>query len=161
MEHTPALTPKKRPAPGLFWLAGAAAAVLASGVLVYVWRVFYSLDARGWPALPLFCAGAVLALALVGAAWLISRLGSLPARAAGCILAAGVLFCFANPPMQAPDEYNHYLRSYSISQGHLNFDADRQYPEDVCRLYQAFPGAWVSAHTSQGLTQDRGGNTVA
>ena len=99
--------------------------------------------------------------ALVGAAWLISRLGSLPARAAGCILAAGVLFCFANPPMQAPDEYNHYLRSYSISQGHLDFDADRQYPEDVCRLYQAFPGAWVSAHTSQGLTQDDGDNTVA
>ena len=161
MEHTPALTPKKRPAPGLFWLAGAAAAVLASGVLVYAWRVFYSLDARGWPALPLFCAGAALALALVGAAWLISRLGSLPARAAGCILAVGVLFCFANPPMQAPDEYNHYLRSYSISQGHLNFDADRQYPEDVCWLYQAFPGAWVSAHTSQGLTQDEGGNTVA
>jgi len=161
MERTPALYPKKRLPARLFWPAAALAALAGGGALAYYWRVFYSLDARGWPAPLLFGAAGALALLLVGGAWLIRRLRGLPARAAGCILLAGALFCFADPPMQAPDEYNHYLRSYSISQGRFDFDAQRTYPPDVCRLYRAFPGAWVSAHTSQGLAKDEGGNEIA
>ncbi|MBQ5754319.1 MAG: DUF2142 domain-containing protein [Oscillospiraceae bacterium] len=161
MNKNPVFGKIKLPPPWALWLLLGLLAVAASGVVVYAWRVFYSLDARGWPAGPLFLAGAALALALVGAAWFVCRrLHTLPARAVGCILLAGALFCFANPPMQAPDEYNHYLRSYSISQGRFDFDASREYPQDVSRLYNAFPGAWVSAHTSQGLTKDDAGNTV-
>lgn len=34
-------------------------------------------------------------------------------------LCFGSLFCVINPPMQAPDEPQHYLRAYSLSQGDL------------------------------------------
>ena len=65
-----------------------------------------------------------------------------------------MLFAFANPPMQTPDETDHYLRTYAISMGRFDFDAQRGYPEDVDELVAAFPGAWVNAHTSAGLGTD-------
>ena len=63
------------------------------------------------------------------------------------------LFAFANPPANA-DETDHYLRTYAISMGRFDFDAKRSYPEDVNELMDAFPGAWVNAHTSAGLGTD-------
>ena len=45
-----------------------------------------------------------------------------------------MLFAFANPPMQTPDETDHYLRTYAISMGRFDFDAQRGYPEDVDEL---------------------------
>src|SRR5699024_1507847 len=51
-----------------------------------------------------------------------------------------------------PDETAHFLRSYSLSQGRFTFDHDRLYPDDVAKLVESFPGAWVDSHTSQGLT---------
>ena len=38
--------------------------------------------------------------------------------------------------------------------GRFDFDAKRSYPEDVNELMDAFPGAWVNAHTSAGLGTD-------
>lgn len=138
------------------WLAGYAAALLGSAALVYGWRVFYEFNRLG--ALPLtLCAWGVATL-LYGAVFAAVRFArSLPARAALCILVCGALFCFANPPFQTPDETSHFLRSWSISQGHLDFDYARTYPQDLARLAQAFPGAWVSAHTSVALGQDEAG----
>lgn len=138
------------------WLAGYAAALLGSAALVYGWRVFYEFNRLG--ALPLtLCAWGVATL-LYGAVFAAVRFArSLPARLALCILVCGALFCFANPPFQTPDETSHFLRSWSISQGHLDFDYARTYPQDVARLAQAFPGAWVSAHTSVALGQDEAG----
>ena len=75
-------------------------------------------------------------------------------RGACCILLCGALFAFANPPLQTPDETDHYLRTYAISMGRFDFDAKRSYPEDVNELMDAFPGAWVNAHTSAGLGTD-------
>ena len=72
-------------------------------------------------------------------------------RASFC---AGALFAFANPPLQTPDETDHYLRTYAISLGRFDFDYARTYPEDVARLVEAFPGAWVNAHTSAGMGED-------
>ena len=66
----------------------------------------------------------------------------------------GLLFAFANPPLQTPDEADHYLRTYAISTGHFDFDASRTYPDDVAYLLEAFPGAWVNAHTSAGVGTD-------
>ena len=60
----------------------------------------------------------------------------------------------ANPPLQTPDEADHYLRTYAISTGHFDFDASRTYPDDVAYLLEAFPGAWVNAHTSAGVGTD-------
>lgn len=133
--------------------------VLALGAVLglvcsYYWRVFYGLDARGIPPLwpTAFCMG--LGLAVAAVCLLLRRVKDWAARGAVCILLCGALFAFANPPLQTPDETEHYLRTYAISMGRLDFDADRGYPEDVTRLLEAFPGAWVNAHTSAGVGVD-------
>ena len=89
-----------------------------------------------------------------GAALALRRIRDFAARGAVCILLCGALFAFANPPLQTPDETEHYLRTYAISMGRFDFDAQRGYPEDVSRLLHAFPGAWVNAHTSAGVGID-------
>lgn len=127
----------------------------AVGVVVsYYWRVFYGLDARGVPALGVtgLCVG--LAVLAGAAALALRRVRDFARRGAACILLCGVLFAFANPPMQTPDETDHYLRTYAISMGRFDFDATRGYPEDVNELVAAFPGAWVNAHTSAGVGTD-------
>lgn len=128
---------------------GAAAGVAVS----YYWRVFFSLDLRVPPlAVTLGCVG--FAWAVTAACALLRRVGDFAARSAACIFLCGVLFAFANPPLQTPDEADHYLRTYAISMGRFDFDAQRGYPDDVSRLIGTFPGAWVNAHTSAGLGTD-------
>ena len=123
-------------------------------VASYYWRVFYGLDARGLAPLAVtgFCVG--LSILAGTAALLLRRVKDFAKRGAACILLCGILFAFANPPMQTPDETDHYLRTYAISMGHFDFDAERGYPEDVNELVAAFPGAWVNAHTSAGVGTD-------
>ena len=143
-----------------------------AGVIVsYYWRVFYGLDARGVPPLQITGLCVVLAMAAGAAALLLRHCKDFAKRGACCILLCGALFAFANPgtacillcgmlfvfantPMQTPDETDHYLRTYAISMGRFDFDAKRSYPEDVNELMDAFPGAWVNAHTSAGLGTD-------
>ena len=143
------------------WLLGWLALCAGTVGFVYYWRVFYYLEGR-IDALTLNAA----ALGLVSLAWLavygmVHWCKSLEGRAAVCMFLCGVLFCFANPPLQTPDEQNHYLRSYSLSMGWLDFDHDRTYPQDVAKLVESFPGAWVNSHTSQGMTTDDEGNPKA
>ena len=123
-------------------------------VASYYWRVFYGLDARGLA--PLAVTGVCVGLAVLAgaAALLLRRVKDFAKRGTACILLCGTLFVFANPPMQTPDETDHYLRTYAISMGHFDFDAERGYPEDVNELVAAFPGAWVNAHTSAGVGTD-------
>ncbi len=138
-----------RPPAWAGWLLGLAPVTALAVGLVYYWRVFYAFDRMAAGLFTLLACAAAWALYL--AVFLTVRLGrSFAGRAAVCIFVCGALFCFANPPLQAPDETDHYLRSYAISLGRLDFDADRGYPEDVDRLLAAFPGAWVNAHTSVG-----------
>lgn len=132
--------------------AGFFAVEVIAVLLVYYWRVFYYLDARGVAALPL--TGAVCAV--TGALYLLAVAAftlwkDLPRRAAVCIFVCGLLVCFANPPLQTPDETSHFLRSWRMSEGCFVFDANNTYSEDVSRLVQSFPGAWTTAHTSQGI----------
>ena len=112
-------------------------AVCASlGVVVsYYWRVFYGLDARGVSAAGVtgLCVG--LAVLAGAAALALRRVRDFAKKGAACILLCGVLFAFANPPMQTPDETDHYLRTYAISMGRFDFDAQRGYPEDVERAH--------------------------
>ena len=138
------------------WLLGLAPVTALAVGLVYYWRVFYSFDRMAAGLFTLLAC--TVAWALYLAMFLAVRLGrSFAGRAAVCIFVCGALFCFANPPLQAPDETDHYLRSYAISLGRLDFDADRGYPEDVDRLLAAFPGAWVNAHTSVGWGENSQG----
>lgn len=138
------------------WLLGLAPVTALAVGLVYYWRVFYSFDRMAAGLFTLLACAVAWALYL--AVFLAVRFGrSFAGRAAVCIFVCGALFCFANPPLQAPDETDHYLRSYAISLGRLDFDADRGYPEDVDRLLAAFPGAWVNAHTSVGWGENSQG----
>ena len=140
--------------PAVLWGGAALLAVAAGVAWAYYWRVFYYLDARVSPLL--VTGGCVLAcLAAVAMAGILHYgLRSFAAKAAACIAVCGLLFAFADPPMQTPDESEHFLRTYAISMGRLDFDAARGYPADVTRLLDAFPGAWVNAHTSAGVGQD-------
>lgn len=143
-------------------LAGFALTELLAAGIVYCWRVFYYLDVRGVSALQLTGAVCGIAAALYGAALLTVRfVKSTAGRAAVCIFLCGLLFAFVNPPLQTPDEHLHFLRAYSISEGHFDFDADRAYPDDVARLCAAFPGAWVNAHTSAGMRATADGQQEA
>lgn len=136
------------------WAFVLAVGALLGVVLSYYWRVFYGLDARGIPPLwpTLLCVG--LGVGAGAVVLVLRRVKDFAARGAVCVLLCGILFAFTNPPLQTPDETEHYLRTYAISMGRLDFDADRGYPEDVSRLMHAFPGAWVNAHTSAGVGVD-------
>lgn len=147
---------KLKKTPGwVCWLAGLAAVCALGVCAAYYWRVFYYLDARGVPPLAVTGGWCAFAAAVYVLATLVCRfVRDFDGRAALCILLCGALFVFANPPLQTPDEQDHYLRAYSVSMGHFDFDADRGYPESVSRLLTSFPGAWVNAHTSTGVRPD-------
>ena len=136
----------KQHGPAFRWGLAALGAVCAGVALSYAWRVFFYLDARFSPlVVTLGCVG--LALAIVAAAAFVRfACRGFAARGAACVFLCGLLFAFANAPLQTPDETDHYLRTYAISLGRLDFDATRGYPADVSALLTAFPGAWVNAH---------------
>lgn len=140
--------------PAARWGFALLAAVVFGVLLSYFWRVFYSLDGR-FPPLQttLFCIALPVAV-VAGAALVRYAAKTWAARGTLCVLLCGLLFVFANPPLQTPDETDHYLRTYAISTGHFDFDAARTYPDDVAALVHAFPGAWVNAHTSAGIGTD-------
>ena len=139
--------------PAFRWGLAAVAAVVVGVLWAYYWRVFFYLDSRVSPLVPTLGCVALCLLVVLAAAGL-RRLRTLPAKGAVCLLLCGALFCFANPPLQTPDETDHYLRTYAISMGRFDFDYDRTYPDDVAALVEAFPGGWVNAHTSVGVGTD-------
>ena len=133
----------------------AAVLAAAAGVLwSYFWRVFFYLDSRISPLTVTLGCVAFLEVCLLAAVLVRRFVRDFANKGAVCIFLCGLLFAFANPPFQAPDETDHYLRTCAISMGRFDFDASRTYPEDVNALMNAFPGAWVNAHTSAGVGQD-------
>lgn len=124
------------------WCIALAAGGLCAVALVYYWRVAFRLPlSGGQAALATLCA-ALLFWALIAAAWFLRRAaGQSPSfMAAAAVLLLGLLFCFATAPMQAPDESQHYMRSYAIAHGQFNYDYNYEYPEDVQLLLERFPG---------------------
>ena len=145
-------------APAFRWAAACLAAIAAGVGIVYYWRVFYEFTEIA--PLPLTLIACALALAVVGGVFLVLRCRSFASRAALAVLLCGLCFCFANPPMQTPDEASHFLRAYAISEGRFDFDGERGYPDDVNALMTCFPGAWVNANTSYWLKTDEDGNVT-
>lgn len=122
------------------WAAGYLAVPLFSIALVYYWRVAFApldIPAAGFTAQVALIL-TVLYLMLF-AAWRLAK-GKIELQATLCLFSLGLLFCFASAPLQVPDEQNHYLRAYSISQGNFTYDGEREYPEDVALLLESFPG---------------------
>ena len=136
--------------PLILALAAAAAGVLWS----YFWRVFFYLDSRISPLRVTLGCVAFVELCLLAAALVRRFAKGFAAKGAVCIFLCGLLFAFANPPLQTPDETDHYMRTYAISMGRFDFDASRGYPGDVDAFMNAFPGAWVNAHTSAGVGEN-------
>lgn len=132
------------------WVLGYLLVPTAAVGLAYFWRVGF--EQGQVPMLPL--TGGILAvLTLVHAAlfciFYVCK-ASVSFKAALCVFLMGILFCYATPPLQAPDEDNHFLRAYAISMGRFNYDAERSYPDDVSHLVKAFPVAYNHAMTYGG-----------
>lgn len=140
----------QRPAVRLvgLWALLAALAVFC----VYYWRVFYSFDRLSPLLLTALAVGVVSVL--YGVALGIWRfVPGLAARAALLLAAAGVCFCFASPPLQVPDESEHFLRAYAVSMGRFDFDAARGYPAEVDLLVECFPGAYTNGNNGAPIKQ--------
>lgn len=138
MEQTVKKQRKKMP-PLARWGLGYLLVLAGAVGLVYFWRVVFFVDIP-LPAMPLTLGVAAVFSVLYLAAFLTCRFSkqNICLKAAICVFVVGLLFCFAVPPMQAPDESAHYLRAYSFSQGHFDYDANRSYPDDVSKLSQKF-----------------------
>ena len=142
----------KAPGPLWAWALGYAALLAVCVCLVYYWRVFYYFTM--WPAKTLTLAAMGVATVLYVLTFLTFRfVKSFNGRVTAAIVCCGVLFCFANPPMQAPDEANHFLRLYAISMGRFNFDAQRTYPDDVDLVMHSFGWAWANHNNGYGVKE--------
>ncbi len=127
--------------PWIKWLFGYGACLVVAVGLAYYWRVAFLL--ADVEALPFTLGVAGVFTVLYGALILLHTLckDRLDVKATVCIFLLGVLFCFANAPLQAPDESEYFLRSYQISNGYFDYQYERDFPNDVALLYQHFPGA--------------------
>ena len=77
------------------------------------------------------------------------------ARFMSCILLIlGMVFCFATPPNQVPDEQSHYLRGVAMARGQWGFDENYIYPDDVNSLIAHFPVSYNNGYPA------KEGNTV-
>lgn len=61
----------------------------------------------------------------------------------------GLVFVYATPPNQVPDENTHFLRSYTMAQGQWGFDENHQFPNDVNLLIQHFPVAYNNGYKAR------------
>lgn len=135
--------PKKLLLQFVLWTLGLAVVSLC---LTYYWRVAYE---------PSFIDGTRLALytflALGGFCFLTFAICKTCKErkilcAALLVFLAGLAFVFALPPLQAPDEHAHFLRSYAISYGYFNFDGSRDFTAQLGALYEAFPTAFYNGY---------------
>ena len=134
------------------WVAGWAVLCALGVFLVYYWRVFYDFNRMS--------AATATVLTVLGFSALYTALAltlrfvkSLAGRTAVLLVAAGLVMCFASPPIQVPDEGQHFLRSYAISMGRFDFDARRGYPADVDLLMECFPGAYTNGNDGAPVKQ--------
>lgn len=120
------------------------------GALIYYWRVFYYYGQYPFahiPALPLLALLMGACTVGVGVAYALHRfVTSFSKKAAAAVFCVGLLFVFVSPPLQVPDETEHFLRATAISEGRLDFDASRGYSETVDACVQAFYNAWTNRH---------------
>lgn len=146
---------EKRPLwknPVLWWLAGWAGVGAAAVFTVYYWRVFYYFD-RLSPMLLTALVVAVISALYVGTSLVFRFVKGLAGRTTLLLVLAGLLTVFVSPPMQVPDEKDHFLRSYAISMGRFDFDAERGYPADVDLFCGSFYGAYTNANDGAAIKQ--------
>lgn len=121
------------------WAAGYAGVLAGSAGLAQFWRIVFSLGAIPLAGFALGLAGVFTVLYL--GLFIICRFykEKLSLKAAFCVFALGLVFCFATAPLQAPDEAAHFKRAYAIAHGEFTYDFERNYPADVDLLLLHFP----------------------
>jgi len=73
------------------------------------------------------------------AVWaIVKRIEKPEMKLAATVAVVGVIFAFANAPLQAPDENGHFMRAYTLSRGQLGFDYNYEYPDDMYHLLDTF-----------------------
>ncbi len=80
------------------------------------------------------------AMAGVICIYIVSVIRPLHGKAAVLAALLALIFVFANAPLQAPDEYTHFMRAWTVSVGDFTFDNTRQFPADVLLLDDIFTG---------------------
>lgn len=131
---------KKRPTQRV-WLRAAIIAMALGGLLGFSASGMFTIGRT---------AGHLLIVAGAGAAgmgtllvWLFAnKIKTVHNRVFAAALLVGAVFCFASAPLQAPDEQNHFLRAYALSEGVLDFSYDYEFPGDVSRLIDSFPAEY-------------------
>ena len=128
-----------RQKPMLVYGIGCLLLTVLSFFFTYYLRVIYSPAWLGQINGTLYISAAFVALwtAFVVAAKFKDK--NQPLFMALLLFVLGMVFVFATPPNQVPDEQTHYLRSYAMAQGQLGFDENHQYPDDVNLFIKHFP----------------------
>ena len=141
--------------PALLWGAGLVLLLFLSAFRVYHIRVIYSPSwlGQGTGTAVLFAALAALCAAFALLARLRKR--DLALFLSGLLLVLGIVWSFATPPNQVPDEQTHFLRSHAMAQGQWGFDEGHIYPDDVNSFIAHFPQAHNNGYPA------KVGNTMA
>ncbi|MBQ8995587.1 MAG: DUF2142 domain-containing protein [Oscillospiraceae bacterium] len=84
--------------------------------------------------------GGVLGVAMVIVLYIVTKIRSFTTRMTVLAAILVVLFVFANAPLQAPDENIHFMRAWTISEGHFDFDNNYVFPQEVYLLANIFEG---------------------
>ena len=125
---------------GVRWALGYAFILLCGAALVYYWRLEYGFAyfSPGTATLLVCAFFSAMYLAVFLCAHFVRQ--RLAVKTAVLIFCAGACFAAANPPLQAPDETMHFVRSYALGMGDFTFDQNKDYPADVDALAAAVPG---------------------
>ena len=110
---------------------------LASVAGLMASRLFTAASSLG-DVLPI--AGGVLGMGGVILLYILTKIRSFSSRMTVIAAILVVLFVFANAPLQAPDENIHFMRAWTISEGHFDFDNNYVFPDEVYLLANVFEG---------------------
>ena len=140
--------------PVLVYSMGCLLLFAVSFLFTYYLRVIYSPAWMGQIKWSLIIFGCFFALAVCWFAAAKLKDKNMPLFMAVLLFVLGMVWVYATPPNQVPDEYTHYLRSYQMAQGQWGFDEKHVFPDDVNSFVQHFPLAHNNGYPA------KEGNTV-
>ena len=140
--------------PVLVYSMGCLLLFAVSFLFTYYLRVIYSPAWMSQIKWSLIIFGFFFALAVC---WFVAvklKNKNMPLFMAILLFVLGMVWVYATPPNQVPDEYTHYLRSYQMAQGQWGFDEKHVFPDDVNSFVKHFPTAHNNGYPA------KEGNTV-
>ncbi len=117
--------------------------------IVYWMRVFYYFDFTSAPIMIMVAASVIIPCYYVVAACVNGCGKNFALFGAILVAFSGILYSFANAPLQVPDETAHFLRSYAMAGGEFDFDPAREYPDDVGLLMEEFEPFYSHYHQEE------------